>query len=267
MNKKKHENKKKSVGVINLKVFGVTGLPGSGKSIISRIAEKEGIYSVSMGDVIRKEAEKQNCTTGEAAVNLRKRYGNNVVADRCIQEIFNHSRNRHNNKHMVKKIYKSNNKYQQPKKYKKIEQDVYIIEGIRSPHEVQYFRKRFKNFKIIAIHSNPKERFNRLLKRNRDDDSTDYNIFRQRDERELKFGIGNVIAQADYMLINEGHIQKFKNSVRVLIQNEIKPRKNIKKHPNKLKSKSKPNRRPNKGRKQYTKYNGRKDYNNKKQKR
>lgn len=248
-----------------LKVFGVTGLPGSGKSIISRIAEKEGIYTVSMGDVIRKEAEKQNCTTGEAAVNLRKRYGNNVVADRCIQEIFNHSRNRHNNKHMVKKIYKNNNKHQQPKKYKKIEQDVYIIEGIRSPYEVQYFRKRFKNFKIIAIHSNPKERFNRLIRRKRSDDSTDFKVFRERDERELKFGIGNVIAQADYMLINEGHIQKFKNSVRVLIQNEIKPKRNIKKPSNKIKNKVKPNRKPNQGRKQYSKYNGRKNYNKKKQ--
>ena len=246
-----------------MKVFGVTGLPGSGKSIISKIAKKEGIFTVSMGDVIRKEAELQNCSTGEAAVNLRKRYGNNVVADRCIQEIFNHSRNRHNKKHHVKKIYKSNSRYQPPKKYKRIEQDVYIIEGIRSPYEVQYFRKRFKNFKIIAIHSNPQERFNRLVGRNRDDDSTDFKVFRERDDRELKFGIGNVIAQADYMLINEGHIQKFKNSVKVLIQNEIKPRNKPKKHHNKNKSKIKHNRRPNKGRKQYPKYDGRKNYNKK----
>lgn len=247
-----------------MKVFGVTGLPGSGKSIISRIAKKDGIYSISMGDVIRKEAEKQNCTTGEAAINLRERYGDNVVADRCIQEIFHHSRNRQNNKHMVKKIHKSNNKYQAPKKYKRIEQDVYIIEGIRSPDEVEYFRKRFKNFKIIAIHANPQERFNRLVRRKRDDDSTDFEVFKQRDERELNFGIGNVIAEADYMLINEGHIQNFKNKVRVLIQNEIKPRPKRKKHPNKVKNKIKPNRRPNKGRKQYTKFNGRKDYNKKK---
>ena len=75
-----------------MKVFGVTGLPGSGKSIISRIAKKEGVYTISMGDVIRKEAERRNCTPGEAAVNLRKQYGNNIVADRCIQEIFNHSK-------------------------------------------------------------------------------------------------------------------------------------------------------------------------------
>ena len=44
-----------------MKVFGVTGLPGSGKSIISRIAKKEGIYTISMGDVIREEAERNRC--------------------------------------------------------------------------------------------------------------------------------------------------------------------------------------------------------------
>ena len=246
-----------------MKVFGVTGLPGSGKSIISRIAKKEGIYTVSMGDVIRREAERRHCTTGEAAVNLRKQYGNNVVADRCIQEIFNHSRNRYKKNQHVKKMHKSNSRYQPPQKYKKIEQDVYIIDGIRSPYEVQYFRKRFKNFKVIAIHSSPKERYNRLVRRKRSDDSSDYNVFKKRDNRELDFGIGNVIAEADYMLINEGHIQKFKNNVRVLIQNEIKPRNNFKKHPNKIKGKGKPNRRQVKGRKQYAKYDGRKTYNQK----
>ncbi len=248
-----------------MKVYGVTGLPGSGKSIISRIAKKDGIHSISMGDVIRKEAEKQNCTTGEAAVNLRKKYGNNVVADRCIQEIYKHSRKRNKKKTPVKKMHKSNNRYAPPKKYKKIEQDIYIIEGIRSPQEVQYFRKRFKNFKIIAIHSNPEERFNRLIRRKRSDDSPDYKVFLERDRRELDFGIGEVIALADYMLINEGHIQKFKTSVRVLIQNEIKPRTHYNPNPGKNKNKTKLNRRPNKGRKQYIKYDSsRKIYNKKK---
>lgn len=247
-----------------MKVYGVTGLPGSGKSIISRIAKKDGVYTVSMGDVIRKEAERQNCSTGEAAVNLRKRYGNNIVADRCIQEIFNHSRNRNNNNMHMKKMYKSDKPHHPPQKYKKIEQDVYIIEGIRSQYEVQYFRKRFKNFKVIAIHANPKERFNRLKRRKRDDDSADYNVFKQRDQRELDFGIGNVIAEADFMLINEGHIQRFKKSVEALIEHEIKPKRNYRKNKSKPKIKSKPNRRPNQGRKQYAKYDGRKNYNQKK---
>ena len=211
-----------------MKVFGVTGLPGSGKSIISRIAKKEGIYTISMGDVIREEAERNRCSTGVAAVNLRKKYGNNVVADRCVQKIKNYSKNRYNQKTTVKKMYNTHTNNQTPKKYRKIKQDIYIIEGLRSPQEVSYFKKHFKNFKIIAIHSNPQSRFNRLKRRKRNDDSTDYKVFKERDNRELKFGIGNVISLADYMLINEGPIQIFKKNVRALILNELKPRNNKK---------------------------------------
>ena len=239
-----------------MKVYGVTGLPGSGKSIISRIAKKENIHTISMGDVIRKEAELNNCSTAQAAVNLRKKYGNNVVADRCVKHIQNNAKNhRFKKKTQVKKI-QNKNKNKAPRKYKKIEQDVYIIEGIRSPYEVKYFKKFFKNFKVIAIHSNPESRFNRLKRRKRSDDSTDFKKFQERDRRELKFGIGNVISLADYMLINEGPIQIFKNNVRALITNEIKP----KKHKSRNKNKIKQNRKFKKGRKQYQKYDPRKHH-------
>lgn len=238
----------------NLKVYGVTGLPGSGKSIISRVAKKENIHTISMGDIIRKEAECTNTTTGQAAINLRKRYGNNVVADHCVKHIQNHAKNnRYKKKTKVKKIHNHANKNKPPRKYKKIEQDIYIIEGIRSPYEVKYFKKYFKNFKVIAIHSNPESRFNRLKRRKRSDDSSDYKQFLERDRRELKFGIGNVIALADYMLINEGPIQVFKNNVRALIMNEIKPKTSTP-HTSRNKIKVKQNRKFRKGRKQYKKY-------------
>ena len=61
------------------------------------------------------------------------------------------------------------------------------------------------------------------------------------------------------MLINEGPIQVFKNNVRALIVNEIKPknqqqRKIKPKGKGKPKGKAKQNRKPKKGRKQYKKY-------------
>lgn len=234
-----------------MKVYGITGLPGSGKSIISRLAKNEGVHIISMGDVVRKEAERQQCSPGAAAVNLRKKYGNNVIAERCVEEIQNHSRDRIN-KNSVTKIYKTNNNKQSHRKFKKVEQDVYIIEGIRSPFEVNIFRRNFRNFKIIAIHSNPETRFNRLKRRKRSDDSANYKTFLDRDRRELKFGIGNVIATADFMLINEGPIPIFKNTVRGLIDNEIKPKHN--QYKSKNKNRNKPNRRPRKNQNQHKKY-------------
>jgi dephospho-CoA kinase len=96
-----------------------------------------------------------------------------------------------------------------------------MIEGIRSPYEVEIFRKNFKDFKVIAVHSTPKTRFKRLKKRMRDDDSVELSQFKKRDERELKFGIGNVIATADYMIVNEGPVKKLKNVVRGVLKNEM----------------------------------------------
>ena len=223
-----------------MKVYGITGLPGSGKSIISRLAKNEGVHIISMGDIVRKEAEKQNCSSGVAAVNLRKKYGNNVIAERCVEEIQNHSRDRLNNQsNTLTKVYTTKNQKQSQRKFKRVEQDVYIIEGIRSPFEVNIFRRNFKNFKVIAIHSSPETRFNRLKRRKRSDDSTDFKTFLERDRRELKFGIGNVIATADFMLINDGPIPIFKNVVRGLIDHEIKPKR--KPYKNNNKNKNKPN--------------------------
>lgn len=243
-----------------MKVYGITGLPGSGKSIISRLAKNEGIHIISMGDIVRKEAEKQNCSSGVAAVNLRKKYGNNVIAERCVEEIQNHSRERiNNNSNTMTKIYNTNNQKHSQRKFKKVEQDVYIIEGIRSPFEVNIFRRNFRNFKVIAIHSSPETRFNRLKRRKRSDDSSDFRTFLERDRRELKFGIGNVIATADFMLINDGPIPIFKNVVRGLIDNEIKPK--YKPYKNNNKNKNKSNRKPRKNPNQHKKHNKQKSNN------
>jgi len=57
-------------------------------------------------------------------------------------------------------------------------------------------------------------RFERLKLRQREDDSTDYNVFKKRDEQELNFGIGSVIALSDKIIINESDIESFSEEVR-----------------------------------------------------
>jgi dephospho-CoA kinase len=110
-----------------------------------------------------------------------------------------------------------------------------MIEGIRSPYEVEIFKKNFTEFKVIAIHSTPNTRFKRLKRRMRPDDSHEESDFQMRDQRELNFGIGNVIATADYMVVNEGPLKKIKNIIRSILENEMQ---------NNCKGQGKPNRRP-----------------------
>jgi dephospho-CoA kinase len=202
-----------------MKVIGVTGLPGSGKSVVSRVAKKLDIPIVRMGDVIRDEAKKRNQDTGEVAVQLRLEYGDFVVAERCVETVNNYFNQE-----------QSSPKAKNPKHKCKI----FMIEGIRSQYEVEIFKKHFKKFKVIAVHSTPKTRFKRLKRRMRPDDSKEESDFLLRDRRELNFGIGNVIATADYMVVNEGPLKKIKGIVRSILENEMQ---------NDSKSKGKPNRR------------------------
>lgn len=192
-------------------VIGVTGLPGSGKSVVARVANNLGINIIRMGDVIRDEALKRNADIGETAIKLRKEYGKYVVAEKCVEIIKETPHNSSKDKNDVK----------------------YIIEGIRSPAEVEIFKKDFGQFKVISVHSSPKTRFMRLKRRKRSDDSTSVSDFINRDERELNFGIGNVIATSDYMIVNEGPIWKFKNSIRSILKKELN--KNAKKDKNVIK--------------------------------
>ena len=191
-----------------MKVIGVTGLPGSGKSVVSRVAKQLGVHVVRMGDVIREEAKNRNKTTGEVAVELRREFGEFVIADRCVSKILNY-----NQKPSTPNQRKNPVKVNKP--------TIFMIEGIRSEYEVEIFKKKFKDFKIIAVHSTPQTRFKRLKKRMRPDDSREESEFKLRDKRELDFGIGNVIATADYMVVNEGPLKKIKGIVRSILENEL----------------------------------------------
>lgn len=188
-----------------MKVIGVTGMPGSGKSVVSRVAEKLGIEVVKMGDVIRDEARRRNEDPGIVAVQLRREHGKYVVAKRCVDIVKNFARD--------PSASNAESELDTPQ--------FFLIEGIRSPWEVQIFKKNFINFRVIAVHSKPETRFSRLKKRMRSDDSADYKESVRRDQRELDFGIGEVIANSDYMVVNEGSLKKFKNNVQRIIENEM----------------------------------------------
>ena len=167
--------------------MGISGLPGSGKSLVSDIATEKGAIIVSMGDIIREEAKKRGESTKETAQNLRAEHGEYIVSELTIKKI--------------KKLQEEGN------------ENTIIVEGIRSPHEVNMFKENFENFIILSIFANPALRFKRLQKRMREDDSKDYNEFLKRDQMELDFGIGTVIALSDQIIINESDLESYTEKI------------------------------------------------------
>ncbi len=171
----------------------IVGMPGSGKSVIAKAARDLGIPVYNMGDVVREETMRRyGKITPElmrkTSIELRKEYGPQVIALRTIERI------------------------------KKDKHDGFVvIDGVRSLDEVNVFMQ-YGDVIIIAIHASPKTRFRRILERKRPGDPTSWEEFRERDLTELKFGIGNVIALADYMIVNEGTIEEAYKRAREILE-------------------------------------------------
>lgn len=175
-----------------MRIMGISGLPGSGKSLVSEIAIEKGTIIVSMGDIIREEAKKRGESTKDTAQNLRKEFGQFIVAELTIKKI--------------KKLLDDG-----------IDNSI-IVEGIRSPHEVDMFKNNFKDFIVLSIFANPTLRFERLQQRNREDDSKNYEGFKARDQMELDFGIGDVISLSDKIIINESDLESYSQEINQFLE-------------------------------------------------
>jgi len=174
--------------IIKKVVVGITGMPGAGKGVFRRTIQRLGYPFVIMGDEVREEVKRRELkpnpeNLAETMLNLRKIEGSAAIAKRCILKLKN-----------------------QPRR-------VVFIDGIRSLNEVEEFKKHFPMFILITIHASPKTRYQRLVRRRRSDDPTDWDTFMERDLRELGIGMGSVISVADYLIVNEGSIGQLKQKI------------------------------------------------------
>ncbi len=174
---------------LNIKdIIGIVGMPGSGKGVVNEVAKKLGFSVVIMGDIIREEGVKRGLEStsknvGRIMLQIRRDEDPAVVAERCIPKI------------------------------KNIKSQRIVIEGIRSLAEVEVFRREFPKFKLLSIHSSSETRYQRTHNRRRSDDPSNWQVFADRDLRELKVGIGSAIAMADHIISNDGSLTQFKMKV------------------------------------------------------
>jgi dephospho-CoA kinase len=178
----------------NKVVIGVAGMPGAGKATVVEVARKLDYGIVVMGDEVREETRRRSLeptpeNVGKVMLQMRQEEGPAAVAKRCIPKI-EASRNR-----------------------------VVVVDGIRSLYEADAFKKYFPRFKLLAIHASPETRFRRLFRRKRSDDPERWETFLERDWRELRVGLGSVIASADVMIVNEGKRVELREEVEGFMEN------------------------------------------------
>ncbi len=174
-------------------VIGLTGMPGSGKSLVVKAAQEHGYDMVTMGDVIREETTKRGlelnpANVGKVMLQLRAEGGDRVIAQKCIPKI-----------------------QQKPT-------DKVIVDGLRSYIEADTFKTQLPNFVLITVHAAPKVRFERLSNRGRSDDPKTWEVFLERDMRELSVGIGYAIALSEHVIINDDTKEKLNATVAEVLQ-------------------------------------------------
>lgn len=182
--------------VVSIKVILITGMPGSGKSEFAKLLREKGARVIVMSDVVKKRYSSE-AKPGERLMDFAKRlreiYGEGVVARLCVEELGTGS------------------------------YDLVGFDGVRSLAEVEEFKRLLgDNVYIVAVHSPPKIRYKRIIERMRSDDSKEISELMRRDREELKLGIGEVIAMADYVITNDSNYEEFKKRSEEVINRVLK---------------------------------------------
>ena len=173
-----------------MKILVTTGMPGSGKEEFLKCCVGRGAKVVRMGDMVREKAKEfgldlSDTSVGSLADEERKRYGMDIWAKRTIPFVGG---------------------------------DLVVIDGTRGPDEIRAFKNAFGDaLKVVAIHASPRTRLERLRSRGRPDSPRSPSEFDLRDRRELDWGLGNAIALADYVVVNEGTVDELKVQVDALL--------------------------------------------------
>ena len=161
-------------------IIAVVGMAGSGKSIASRVFEKEGLTKIRFGDI-----------TDE--VLARKGLGRTEKNERRVREEIR--------KKQGMAAYALLNI---PRIEQALKKGSVVIDGLYSWEEFRLLKRRFgRRIHIIAVHASSETRYKRLA--NRKERPLTHEEAVRRDFREIeRIGKAGPIAMADWNIFNEG---------------------------------------------------------------
>jgi dephospho-CoA kinase len=173
-------------------VIGIVGLAGSGKSEAAAVARELDIPVVTMGDVIRQACRDRGLEPeehhGEVAQALRAENGPGAIAAASLPLIEDAI----------------------------TESETVVVDGIRSDVEVDRFEDAFGgDFILVSIEAPFDLRAERVDTRGRDDPEAE--SLEERDDRELGFGMGAAMAEADVVIENVDSLEAFHDRIRELL--------------------------------------------------
>jgi len=177
-----------------MKILAFTGMPSSGKSVAVQLAKDYGIPVIRMGDMIWEETKNQGLklndkNVGMIANQMRKEHGMDIWAKRTLEK--------------MKTIDKK---------------EIVVIDGVRNNEEIETFKQKLNgDFVVIAIKASTETRHQRATNRGRQGDSKDERRIKERDQREIRWGLDKVIDAANITIENEGSVDEFREEINKLL--------------------------------------------------
>ena len=170
-----------------MRILLIAGMPGAGKEELLGVARSMGIPFLRMGDIVRElhASSGTDLTVGAFANAQREEQGRDVWARRAIERMHG---------------------------------DVFLVDGCRSMDEVRSYRGLSDDVLIVGIFAPPAARYDRLVRRGREDAPRDVSEFDARDSREMGWGLSDVLALADVMVLNDSDLETFRESARRVLE-------------------------------------------------
>ncbi len=157
----------------------VAGMPGSGKQDLPTVARRMGLPFIRMGDLVREAyagSRPEGMTMGQFANSERELHGKDVWARRALERMGG---------------------------------ETFLVDGCRSMDEVDAFRSLAEDVVVLGIQAPPSARYDRLVKRGREDAPGSEDEFDARDSRESGWGLSEVLALADVTVVNDSSLEEF----------------------------------------------------------
>lgn len=163
-----------------MRIILVAGMPGAGKEELLTVARGMGLPFLRMGDLVREAyaaSGRTDVTAGGFADEERRTHGRDVWARRAVERMSG---------------------------------EVFLVDGCRSMDEVRAYREICDDIVVLGIFAPPKARYERLVRRARDDAPRNVGEFEARDAREMGWGLSDVLALADVMVTNDEDLETFR---------------------------------------------------------
>ena len=175
------------------RVLVLCGPPGSGKSVVARVASERGMSILSLGDIVRAEMTSRGLpetpeNVGLTALSMREEHGEEVVVERLI-----------------------------PSLTSALEKSDVLIDGMRQPEEMEHLRQHVEDVTVVAMSASTGLRMEWLEERGRGEDGG-VPEFAEREEREWGWGLEMLIEQADAIVLNDGSLEELESRSEMILE-------------------------------------------------